>query len=90
MGNLGQPGVQAAFQRVKSAGETLTPEVFVEACLDALGQFEVADATRQSLVAHAARDGNVEFQGRGSSDCSESRVAEMLQLIVATREYQLA
>ena len=90
MGNLGQPGVQAAVERVKSSGDSLVPDAFVDACLDALGQFEVTDATRQSLVAHAERDGNLEFQGRGEADCSESRVAEMLQLIVATREYQLA
>ena len=90
MGNLGQPGVQAAVNRVKSTGDTLAPEQFVDACLEALGQFEVTDATRQSLVSYAEEDGDLKFGGRGSADCSESRVAEMLQLIVATREYQMA
>ena len=90
MGNLGQPGVQAALQRVKTWGGTLSPEAFVDGCLDALGQFEVTEATRQSLVSHAQREGDLEFEGRTNSSCSESRVAEMLQLIVATREYQLA
>ena len=90
MGDLGRPGVQAALNRVKSAGERQTPEQFVDASLEALGLFDVTPATRQSLIAHAERDGELEFEVRGTADCSESRVTEMLQLIVATREYQLA
>ena len=90
MGDVGRPGVQAALQRIRSSGESLAPEAFVDACLDAVGQFEVTDSTRESLVTHARQEGQVEFQGRGPESCAESRVAEMLQLIVATREYQLA
>ena len=90
MGDLGQPGVQAAFSRVRAAGDALTPEQLVDACLEAVGQFEVAQATRDSLVSHAEKDGVLEFGERGSADCAESRIAELLQLIVATREYQLA
>ena len=90
MGNLGQPGVQAALRRVRAAGDALAPEQLVDACLEAVGQFEVAQATRESLVSHAAKDGVLEFGERGSADCAESRIAELLQLIVATREYQLA
>ena len=90
MGDVGRPGVQAALQRIRSSGESLAPEAFVDACLDAVGQFEVTDSTRESLVNHARQEGQVEFQGRGPESCAESRVAEMLQLIVATREYQLA
>ena len=90
MGDLARPGVQTVLQKVRSLGGPLTPEEFVNACLDAIGQFDVTDATRASLVAHASVDGNLEFGERGSADCSEQRVAELLQLIVATREYQLA
>ena len=90
MGDLARPGVQAVLQRVRARGGSLAPAEFVEACLDAIGQFDVTDATRASLVAHASTDGNLEFGERGSAECSERRVAELLQLIVATREYQLA
>ena len=90
MGDVGRPGVQAALHRIRSKGESLPPEDFVDACLDAVGQFEVADSTRESLVNHARQEGMIEFSGRGAESCAESRVAEMLQLIVATREYQLA
>ncbi len=89
MGNLRRPGVQAALQRVRQ-NDRLSPPELVNACLDALAQFEVTDDTRQTLAAHAARDGDVDFTERSNSGCADNRVAEMLQLIVATREYQLA
>ena len=90
MGDLARPGVQAALGRVREAGDTLEPEAFVDVCLDALGLYDVTDTTRDTLVNHAARDGALEFGERGAAACSDGRVAEMLQLIVATREYQLA
>ena len=90
MGDLARPGVQAALARVQEAGDSLEPTEFVDVCLDALALYDVTDATRESLVNHAARDGVLEFGERGAADCSDARVAEMLQLIVATREYQLA
>ena len=90
MGDLGRPGVRAALQRIRREGDCLSPEQFVDIALRAVGLFDVTNSTRQSLIAHAERDGDLVFNGRGAADCSESRVAEMLQLIVATREYQLA
>ena len=90
MGDLTQPGVQAIRERLERLGADLSPEQFVDGCLEALGQFEVSETTRQSLVAHAGQDGSLTFAGRGAAECSEQRIGEMLQLIVATREYQLA
>ena len=90
MGDLTQPGVQAIRERLERLGADLSPEQFVDGCLEALGQFEVSETTRQSLVVHARQDGSLAFAGRGAAECSEQRIGEMLQLIVATREYQLA
>ena len=90
MGDLTQPGVQAIRERLERLGADLSPEQFVDGCLEALSQFEVSETTRQSLVAHAGQDGSLAFAGRGAAECSEQRIGEMLQLIVATREYQLA
>ena len=52
--------------------------------------FEVSEATFNSLAAMAAPWGEVRFDRDDAMGCSEQRVAEMLQLIVASREYQLA
>ena len=90
MGDLARPGVQAMVQKVTGGGHSLSPEAMVDACLDSLGQFDVSAATRAGLVDYVAPGGPLEVGARGEAECSERRVAELLQLIVATREYQLA
>ena len=90
IGDRRQPGVRAIFDRVRALGDTLTPEQFVDACLDGLALYELSDLTRQSLVRHAQSRGDLKFGVRGGAECSEERIAELLQLIVSTREYQLA
>ena len=60
----------------------------MDACLDLLGPMEVTETTRRQLVGHAAETGALSWAA-GSED-SSNRVAEMLQLIVATREFQYA
>ena len=85
-----QPGVRAILEGIRSTGAELSPAQFVDSCLQYLGQYEIGDKTRQSLVSHAERDGDLVFDRRGAAECSEQRITEMLQLVVATREYQLA
>ena len=85
-----QPGVRAILEGIRSTGAELSPAQFVDSCLEYLGQYEIADKTRQSLVSHAECDGDLVFDRRGAAECSEQRITEMLQLVVATREYQLA
>ena len=49
-----------------------------------MGQnLDVPDDTRQDLIAHASAAGNLPFD-------SAERIVELLQVIVATPEYQLA
>ena len=88
--DLASPGVRAIVDRVKAAGPALAPPQLAEACLDAVGMFEVSAATMDSLLAMAAPWGELRFDRADALACSESRVTELLQLIVAAREYQLA
>ncbi len=90
MRDVSRPGVRAIINRVKSSGDILSPSQLAEACLDAVGMFEVFDATLASLVALAAPWGNIRFDRPENAACAEQRITEMLQLIVASREYQLA
>ena len=87
---VNRPGVRAIIERVRQRGAALSPAQLAEACLDAIGMFEVSDGTLDSLTALAAPWGEVRFDRDDSVACAEQRVAEMLQLIVAAREYQLA
>jgi hypothetical protein len=66
----------------------LTPDQFVDACLDLMGPMDVSDTTREALLTAARRGGDLRFAGANDS-AAEQRITEMLQLIVATREFQL-
>jgi hypothetical protein len=90
MRDTARPGVRAIIDRVRTRGDRQGPRQLAEACLDAMGMFEVSDGTMDSLVALAAPWGEVRFDRDDTAACAEERVTEMLQLIVASREYQLA
>jgi len=79
--------VQKLIGRLRAMGE-LSPEAFLDACLDLLGPLDVSDTTRASLLRFAQQGGSLKFEG-DDDRAAEQRVAEQLQLIVATREFQL-
>ena len=90
MGDVTRPGVRAIVDRLKGRGKTMSPEETVEACLLLLGDLRVSQSTRDHLVEYAAAQGDFSFETGAIDSCAGPRVAELLQLIVATREYQLA
>jgi uncharacterized protein (DUF1800 family) len=83
VGNVQLPGVRDIVNRLKQQGP-LSPEALVDACLDLLGPLEVDEATRQELLEQAREGGTLRWDAADA----EQRVGEMLQLIVAMREYQ--
>ena len=90
IGDARQPGVQAMIQRLKDRQDTYQPEELVDACLLLAGGLQVSEGTRQRLVEFAANWGEVSFTPEDAVPCSEQRVVELLQVILATREYQMA
>jgi hypothetical protein len=83
VGNVQLPGVRDLINRLKARGP-LSPEALVDACLDLIGPLEVGTETRQELIEQAREGGELRWDAHNA----EQRVAEMLQLIVAMREYQ--
>ncbi len=87
LGDLSRPGMQSIVSRLKAQGD-LSPEQFVDGCLDLLGPMEVLPETRQNLVEHARAGGPLHWgTGNGTSPAA-ARVGEMLQLIASVREFQ--
>jgi uncharacterized protein (DUF1800 family) len=78
-----RPGVQDIISRLKAKG-SLTPDQLVDSCLDLMGPLEVGNETRQELLEQAQSGGDLSW----NDDNAEQRVMEILQLIVAMREYQ--
>jgi hypothetical protein len=89
VGDPSLPGVRAIINRLK-AKDTLSPEQLVDGCLDLLGPVEVGAETRQELLDQAKEWGTLSWNNEANAQAADKRVGEMLQLIVATREYQFA
>jgi uncharacterized protein (DUF1800 family) len=85
VGNIDMPGIRNIIGRLRSQG-TLAPEAFVDGCLDLMGPLEVSERTQEALVGFARKGGDLDLAD-GKRE-TEQRVGEMLQLIVATREFQ--
>ena len=90
LGDPAQPGVRNIIRRLRENDRTYTPEELVDSCLSLCGALQVSDATRHELTAFAASQGELTFEPQFDDGCAEQRVADLLQLIVSTREYQLA
>jgi len=89
VGNTSMPGVQSILGRLKSQG-TLAPEQLVDSCLDLLGPVEVGADTKKELTDQAKQWGQIRWDSPAHEKAATQHTAELLQLIVATREYQFA
>jgi len=89
LANPSVPGVRAIIGGLKARG-TLSPAEFVDGCLDLIGPIEVSEATRAELLAQAQEGGELRWDTEQAASISRRRVAVMLALIAASREYQFA
>ena len=90
VGNQSLPGVKLIVDRMSDGTSSMSTAEFVDRCLDLLGPLEVAEKTRGSLIEHAASGGELRRGTQEERSTFARRVTEMLQLIVATAEYQYA
>jgi hypothetical protein len=89
LGDANRPGIRALINRLKAQGD-LSPEGFVDSCLDLIGPMQVEPEVHQNLVAHASEGGTLRWGTEQDASTSSARVGEMLQLIASVREYQYA
>jgi hypothetical protein len=89
VGNQALPGVRSIIERLKAMG-ALGPDDLVDHCLDLLGPVELNPGTRDELTAQAKQWGSLSWDTDEAAQLAAKRATEMLQLIVATREYQFA
>jgi hypothetical protein len=90
VGDATKPGIKAIVDRLATNGASTSPEKFVDECLDLMGPVEVGNDTRQGLLKYARSGENIELHSEALQEENAQRVSRMLQLIVATREYQFA
>ncbi len=92
LSDVKSPGVRSIIDRLEADADqgVLDPSDLADRCLDLLGPIEVSDETRSVLVEYANRQGDLDLSGHQPGDAAEQRVGNMLRLVAATREYQLA
>ena len=71
------------INRIKARG-TISPEQFVDTALDLMGPSRLGDRAVRSCW-YAREGGQLNWANAAQA---EERVGQMLQLVVATREYQ--
>ena len=85
-----RPGVRSIVDRIGTQGDLVSPDMLVDSCLDLMGPLEASERTRRELLSHAEAGGELRFGTPKRDHDAAQRISETLQLIVATREYQLA
>ena len=86
VGDITYPGVQDIIKALASEGSTIAPDALVDGCLRLLGHYALAEETRNMLVEQARKHGTLHT----TSAAFPQHVAQMLQMIVATKEYLYA
>ena len=83
VGDAKQPGVKGIIDQLADIGPVISPEEMVDTCTRLMGHYELADETREMLAAGVAKGGTIH------TDTAEfgGRVGELLQMIIATKEY---
>ena len=90
VGDLSKPGIVDLVERMSSDGDSCQPAEFVERSLELVGPVEVSDDTRAGLMRYAEAAGELRFDTEEAREDSATHTGRMLQLIVSTREYQMA
>jgi uncharacterized protein (DUF1800 family) len=88
LGRTDLPGVQDMIHRLMARGADLTPEAFVDECMEMLGCLNVAAETRGELVAHAQRGGALRHSTAAERTAFTRRCGELFQMLAATAEFQ--
>jgi uncharacterized protein (DUF1800 family) len=88
LGQTDLPGVRDMIDRLKARGARLSPEAFVDGCIDMVGCLNLTDDTRQTLTAHAQRGGELSHGTDAEKAEFTRRTGEMFQMLAATGEFQ--
>ncbi|MCH7802352.1 MAG: DUF1800 family protein, partial [Chloroflexi bacterium] len=82
-----KPGIQDILSRLEGK---LSPQELVERCLELVGPMEVGETTQAALIRHASKIGEIDLDSDEARQEHADQIGTILQLIVASREYQFA
>ena len=83
---MDSPGIQDIVSRLASRGDVISADNLLDGCLELLGGYSLMPETRELFLNQAVKAGEL---NTGSEEFA-TQVSQLLQLIVATQEYQFA
>ena len=90
LGDEEKPGVRGIIDQLGGVSRHLSPVEFTEGCLDLVGPLDVGEETRDTLLEYAESGGTLDMSTPEQREKSVPRIVHMLQMIVSSKEYQLA
>jgi hypothetical protein len=88
LGNTELEGVRDLVNRLMARGDKLSPEQFVNGCLDLTGPVVLFPDTMTQLISHATQEGELSHGTDAEKTDFTRRTGEMFQMIAATAEFQ--
>jgi uncharacterized protein (DUF1800 family) len=88
LGRTNLPGVQDIIHRLMARGARLSPEAFVDGCIDMIGCLNITADTRHELIAHAQRGGELRHGTAAERTEFTRRCGETFQMLASTSEFQ--
>ena len=82
--------MRGIVERISQDRSRISPQEFVDACIELAGPVGVSDDTRSELLQAAEREGDLEFDTDSGRERSSDRTVRMVQAIVSSVEYQFA
>ena len=88
LGRTDLPGVEALVNQLMDRGDSISPEQFVDGCIDLVGCLNITDDTRKELVTHSQKDGDLRHGNDAERSEFTRRSGEMFQMLASTSEFQ--
>ena len=84
-----KPGIRLIINRLREIGHSLSPAEFVGECVQMVRPAPLSKESILGLLNYAEQGQDLDLSDESKREINEFRVLRMIQLIVATREYQL-
>lgn len=88
LGQADLPGVQDMINRLMARAPSLSPEAFVDGCIDMIGCLNITADTRHELIAYAQQGGELRHGNAAERTAFTTRCSEMFQMLASTSEFQ--
>ena len=89
MNDADKPGIRFIIDRLKEIGHPLSPAEFTGECVQMVRPAPLSKESLLGLLNYAEQGQDLDLSDETKREINEFRVLRMIQLIVATREYQL-